>query len=84
MRRSMTRRGVRKNGQGAALATAMALLVQNQAESISEHRLLNRELLALKKESEDRWVRIEALLVQHDRMLRELPKAIRKKIGYQK
>ena len=79
----MTGKRTHENGRNGSLESAMALLLQNQAEAVAECRRHDRELLALKKESDDRWVRIETLLLQRDRMLRELPEAIRQKIGFQ-
>ena len=80
----MAMKRTEKNGRGGNLESAMALLIQNQAQFVSQHGALDRKLLALKKESVERWGHIEALLIQHDRMLKELPEAIRLKIGYQK
>lgn len=72
------------NGKhGSALEQAMAQLILNQAQFFAQHVRLEKELVALQKESNERFGRIEAMLLNHERILRELPEAIRKKIGYQ-
>jgi hypothetical protein len=45
---------------------------------------INTEAREFRKECEERFARIEQLLINHELMLRELPEAIRQKIGFQK
>jgi hypothetical protein len=86
------------NGKrGSVLEQALAQLILNQAQFVAqqaqfalqhaqfaaEHVLLEKERIRLQKASDERFGRIEALLLHHDQVLRELPEAIRKKIGYQ-
>ena len=86
------------NGRhGSVLEQALAQLILNQAQFVAQqaqfvaqqaqlaaqHAILEKESIRLKKELDERFERIENLLLHHDRMLKELPEAIRKKIGYQ-
>jgi len=72
------------NGRhGSLLEQALAQLILNQAQFVAQHVILEKESIRLKKESDDRFERIENLLLHHERMLKELPETIRKKIGYQ-
>lgn len=70
-----------RNGDGN-LAAAMTLLIQTQAQFVSEMADLNRRYNELKEESTRRWANIEALLIQHDQLLKHLPDAIKEKIGF--
>jgi uncharacterized protein (DUF1778 family) len=67
----------------SVLEQAMAQLILNQAQLAAHHVIYEKESIRLQKASEERFQRIENLLLQHERMLKELPEAIRKKIGYQ-
>jgi hypothetical protein len=80
----MTRQKRLAREQNGNLETAIALLLREQAESVVENRELNREILALRKATDERLGRMEALLIQHNRILKDLPEAIRQKIGFQK
>jgi len=79
------------NGRhGNLLEQALAQLILNQAQFVAQqvqlsaqHAILEKESIRLKKDLDERFERIETLLLHHDRMLKELPEAIRKKIGYQ-
>ena len=65
----------RKNGN---LESAMALLIQNQAQFLS-HLTEDRQRFTRIETDLDQ---IKALLIQHDRILKDLPEAIRQKIGF--
>jgi hypothetical protein len=80
----------------ATLIQANATLVQNQAafqariaEIDARNAETNREMIELKREvaetnriNSERFARIEALLLEHNRILLALPDAIREKIGF--
>ena len=67
----------RKNGNGT-LESAMALLIQNQAEFLTH---LTETRLAFARMEKDLDT-IKAVLVRHETMLEKLPEAIREKIGF--
>jgi len=86
------------NGKHASLLEqAMAQLILNQAQFVAQQAQLaakyaqlavqqvelEKERIRVEKAIEERFNRIEALLLLHDRMLKDLPEAIRKKIGYE-
>jgi hypothetical protein len=74
----------------------MALLIQNEAAFVARlsetdrlHSELERRHLELKRESDERFARIEAkmgeiirVLAEHGRLLERLPDAVRDKIGF--
>ena len=60
----------------------MTLLIQTQAQFVSEMAHLNRRYNELKEETERRLANIEALLIKHGRLLEHLPDAIKEKIGF--
>ena len=64
------------------LAAAMTLLIHNQAQFVAEMVDLNRRYNELKEETARRLANIEALLIQHDQLLKNLPDAIKEKIGF--
>ena len=60
----------------------MALLLQNQAQFLSQflsHLTVERERFTRIENDLDQ---IKALLLQHDRILKDLPEVIRQKIGF--
>jgi hypothetical protein len=71
------------------LEEAMALLIQNQAAFVSQMADSNRQQVELKRQSDERFARIEAqmseivrVLKEHSRVLERLPDAVRDKIGF--
>ncbi len=72
----------RRNGSHDRLEEAMALLINNQAAFVAQLRENDRLRAELKRESDERFARIEALLLEHNRILTALPDAIREKIGF--
>ena len=67
----------------------MALLIHNQAAFVEQIARNDQERLKLQQKSdetfariEERFSRIEAILLQHTRILEQLPELIRKKIGF--
>jgi hypothetical protein len=72
----------RSNGSHDRLDEAMALLINNQAAFVAQLRENDRLRAELKRESDERFARIESLLLEHNRILTALPDAIRDKIGF--
>jgi hypothetical protein len=84
-----------RQGNGT-LAQAIALLIQNQAAFVAELAEANRERTAIERRTEARFRHIEktmdemkAMLIDRERvlrevyeMLKELPEAVRQKIGF--
>ncbi len=66
----------------AALVQAQAVLVQNQATLIAQMRETDARSRESERASAERFARIEALLIEHNRILQALPDAIREKIGF--
>jgi hypothetical protein len=72
-----------------ALAHAQATLVQTQASLVAQMADFQRESAEFRRRSEEwqrhadeRFARIEAILLEHGRMLHGLPDAVREKIGF--
>jgi hypothetical protein len=92
---ALARKASSQNGH-SRLEEAMAMLIQNQTSFVAQladynrvHSELEREHLALKRQSDERFARIEAqmaeiirVLNEHTRVLERLPEAIREKIGF--
>ena len=66
-----------RNSSGG-LAAAMTLLIQNQAAFVSHMRETQEEFARIAR----RFDEIEAILLRHERILTELPEAIRQKVGF--
>lgn len=71
------------------LEEAMALLINNQAAFIKQLADSERKTAKLRRETDERFRRIEAILLDHSRILAEhtrllqaLPETIREKIGF--
>ena len=78
-----------KNRPNGRLEEAIATLIQNQAAFVTQMAEINREMAEVRRESDklqrenaERFARIEAILIEHSRILRTLPEAIREKIGF--
>ena len=56
----------------------MALLIQNQAAFVSHLQRHEDEFAAIKREFDQ----IKAILIRHERILMDLPEAIRQKVGF--
>jgi hypothetical protein len=72
-----------------ALAHAQATLVQSQAAFLVQLADSQREAAEFRRRTEEwqrradeRFARIEAILLDHSRILQALPDAIREKIGF--
>ena len=66
-----------RNGNGT-IAAAMAVLLQNQAQFVAHLDEDRRRFSRIESEPEQ----IKVLLLQHDQILKDLPEAIRQKIGF--
>jgi hypothetical protein len=86
---------VREHGNGKleeALATLLqtqAIFVQNQAEFAaqkveSDKRIarMEKDFADFRRETAERFERIEAILIEHNRILKALPDMLREKIGF--
>jgi hypothetical protein len=67
---------VRKNGN--RLDAAMAQLVENQAALVAQHTVFLTQMAEMRREFEE----IRELLLHHQRILQELPEAIKRTIGF--
>jgi hypothetical protein len=66
-----------RNGS-SNLAAAMTLLVQTQAQFLSDMAEMRKDFATIRQELET----IKAVLVRHEAMLEKLPEAVRDKIGF--
>jgi hypothetical protein len=68
-----------RNGNGTVhIKTAMAVLLQTQAQFVAELAETRKEFAAMRQDLDT----IKAILVRHENMLEELKNAIREKIGF--
>jgi hypothetical protein len=72
----------RAKSNGDRLDEAMALLIQNQAAFVAQMRENDMRVAEIERESKERFARIEALLIEHNRILERLPDTLREKIGF--
>ncbi len=77
-----------KNGNGK-LEDAIATLIQNQASFLARMSEIdarvgetNERMVETNRINSERFARIEAILIEHNRILQALPDAIRDKIGF--
>jgi hypothetical protein len=66
----------------ATLMQSTATLIQNQAAFAARAAEVDARMAEMKRENDERFPRIEALLLEHSRILKALPDAIREKIGF--
>jgi hypothetical protein len=66
----------------ATLEQAMASLIQNQVTFVTQMTEINRDMAETKRINSERFAHIEAILMEHTRILQALPDAIREKIGF--
>jgi hypothetical protein len=71
----------RSQGNGR-LEEAIAILIQNQASFLARIAEMDRRFTETEQLNSVRFARIEALLLEHTRILQALPDAIREKIGF--
>lgn len=70
-----------KNGDGR-LEDALATLIQNQASFVARMSDIDARMVEMNRVNSERFARIEALLIEYNRILQALPDAIRDKIGF--
>jgi hypothetical protein len=77
------------NGRVDRLEEAMSTLVQAQAALAQQHTAflvriteIDARMAETNRLNSERFARIEAILLEHSRILRALPDAIRDKIGF--
>jgi hypothetical protein len=66
----------------ATLVQTQAAFVAQKAESDRRMTEIDQRIAEYERLSTERFARIEALLLEHNRMLEALPEAIREKIGF--
>lgn len=75
----MARRTARKTGNGR-LEEALATLINNQAQFVGQMGRMEENYARIRED----LGQIKNILFHHERILNELPEAIREKIGFQK
>ena len=68
--------------QMTALAHQHIALMQLQADFLTRAAQADKRLAELERINAERFARIEAILLEHHRMLDRLPEAVREKIGF--
>jgi len=71
-----------KNAGNGRLEEALATLIQNQASFLTRMSETDLRVADIDRVNSERFARIEALLIEHNRILQALPDAIRDKIGF--
>jgi hypothetical protein len=71
-----------KNATNGRLEEALATLIQNQASFLARMSEIDSRVAEMDRINLERFARIEALLIEHNRILQALPDAIRDKIGF--
>jgi hypothetical protein len=71
-----------KNASNGLLEEALATLIQNQASFLARMSEIDARVAEMDRVGSERFARIEALLIQHSRILEALPDAIGDKIGF--
>jgi len=66
----------------ASLAQTQAEFLAQMAEYAKQHAETVRRLDAFERHCMERFSRIEAILIEHSRILHALPDAVREKIGF--
>jgi hypothetical protein len=78
----------RSNGNGKledALATVLqtqAVMQQSHADMIVRFSQFEKEMSQMRRESDERFARIEAILLEHNRILSRLADTVGEKIGF--
>lgn len=67
-----------KRSANGDLQAAMALLIRNQAEFVSHMRETQDTFARIFRKLDE----IETILIRHERILNDLPEAIRQKVGF--
>jgi hypothetical protein len=64
-----------------ALLQNQAIFAQTQASFLARTAEIDQRISEMERTNAERFARIEAILMEHSRILRALPDAIREKIG---
>jgi len=73
-----------RKSQNHSLEQAMALLIQNQANFVSQLADTNRRSDERFSRIEEELKQIKAILLRHEQTLQALPEAIGQKIGFKR
>ena len=57
-------------------------MTQTQAAFVAHAREVDSRKAEMDRENKERFARIESLLLEHNRILQELPQAIKDKMGF--
>jgi hypothetical protein len=71
-----------KSAGDGRLEEALAILIQNQAAFVARIAEIDARVAEMNRVNSERFARIEALLLEHSRILKALPDVIRDKIGF--
>jgi hypothetical protein len=71
-----------RSGGNGRLEEALATLIQNQAAFLTRMSEIDARAAEMDRTNSERFGRIEALLIEHNRILQALPDAIRDKFGF--
>ena len=71
-----------KSAGNGRLEDALATLIQNQASFLARMSEIDSRVADMDRINSDRFARIEALLLEHNRILKALPEVMREKIGF--
>ena len=71
-----------KNAGNGRLEDALATLIQNQASFLARMSEIDLRVAEMDRINPERFARIEALLLERNRILLALPDTIRDKIGF--
>jgi hypothetical protein len=71
-----------KNNGDGRLEEALATLIQNQASFLARMSEIDSRVADMDRINSERFARIEALLLEHNRILQALPDVMREKIGF--
>jgi len=66
----------------ALLNQTQAIFNQTQANNLAQFAAYERESAEWWRRADERFTRIEAILIEHGRILERLPDAVREKIGF--
>jgi len=71
-----------KSDGNGRLEDALATLIQNQASFLARMSEIDSRVADMDRINSDRFARIEALLLEHNRILQALPDVMREKIVF--
>ena len=71
-----------KGAGNGRLEDALATLIQYQASFLARMSVIDSRVADMVRINSERFARIEALLLEHNRILQALPDVMREKIGF--